>query len=321
MEAYVGTGRCYAVFTNDMIDYKDVAESNDTSETFAALLVNLRYGMSFTPLSILPSTWLSLAFSLLTLVLVTVSFLCRWLWRNRLQQAYQEGYDAAWNEHRQEMTTIRALPILFDHMNEEMERYVRNRDIWIDGDQQRDLAIPICRRALHEATNHADMCPWNDRIWMSRDGLWHTDPMCESLPRGQEMRRNRVWVAQPCGRCMPTPVTPYFVDRFGTTLHDELETWITDQGAEAWHIEWGECRLLPPCELNAVQLRDSQVFHSEPYRFNCHSQGGTFDPQWTSLWRSEKVAPVCIGPKPRVFGLGFTSSESTISNYINTKCW
>ena len=237
VEAYVGTGRCYAVFTNDMIDYKDVAESNDTSETFAALLVNLRYGMSFTPLSILPSTWLSLALSLLTLVFVTVSFLCRWLWRKRLQQAYQEGYDAAWNEHRQEMSTIRALPIFFDHMNEEMERYVRNRDIWIDGDQQQDLAIPICRRALHEATNHADMCPWNDRIWMSRDGLWHTDPMCESLPRGQEMRRNHVWVAQPCGRCMPTPVTPYFVDRFGTTLHDELETWITDQGAEAWPFD------------------------------------------------------------------------------------
>eukprot|EP00435_Cladocopium_sp_Y103_P000716 s1452_g1.t1 len=155
---------------------------------------------------------------------------------------FNEGYQTTWNEARAEVQQNRALAIAWSHMEETHRRVREEYRIFsrhrrqVEGlDEQRDAAISVCRRALLESVEHADMCPMSDLVW-EMNGFWHAQPQCEQLPahhRGAPRygtRGSPVSVLRPCPTCSTGMPTPHLPDARGRTLLQDLERWITDQG-------------------------------------------------------------------------------------------
>eukprot|EP00435_Cladocopium_sp_Y103_P072475 s421_g40.t1 len=129
----------------------------------------------------------------------------------------------------------------YNRVRQEYRNFARNRRHLEGLDEQRDVAIDVCRRALLEAVEHADMCPIGGLVW-EMDGIWHAQPQCEDFPahrRGAPRygtRGSPVSVLRPCPTCSTGTPTPHTPDVRGRTLLQDLEDWITEQGTNAWPL-------------------------------------------------------------------------------------
>ena len=108
-------------------------------------------------------------------------------------------------------------------VREQYRDVARRRRILEDADEQRDAAIPVCRRTLLEAVEHADICTTGELIW-EMDGTSHSQPQCVELPayRAGASRYGTpgspVLAPRPCITCSSGVPTPHIPDRHGTTL-------------------------------------------------------------------------------------------------------
>ena len=246
----------YMVYTNEMLEYVDVAKFKDIAENSGAILNGMRYYMEDTlsQAGILPHFMSLLAYILtwkmiLSLLLFAfMVYMVRWYVNYKMKNAHLEGYQLAWSEASTEINQNRALAIVWGGMEETQERvreqyrtFRRQRRHLEEADVQRDAAIPVCRRALIEAVEHADMCPFGDLVW-EMDGVWHAQPQCADLPAHYPGAPRYGTIGSPVSFLRPGPTcstgtpTPHFPDRHGLTLLQELENWITDQGTNAWPL-------------------------------------------------------------------------------------
>ena len=248
----------YMVYTNDMLDYVDVAfsKSKDMMENSEAILNGMRTYTTdiLSQTGILPNLLsllayiVSLKMFLGLLLLAAMAYLVQKYVNHKMEKLYQAGFQAARDEAYHEVQQSRGLAIVMGGMEdtyvrvrEQYREFARRRRILEDADVQRDAAIPVCRRALLEAVEHADICPMGDLIW-EMDGTWHSQPQCADLPayRAGAPRYGTpgspVTVLRPCTTCSSGTPTPHIPDRHGTTLLRELETWIIDQGTNAWPL-------------------------------------------------------------------------------------
>ena len=248
----------YMVYTNDMLDYVDVAfsKSKDMMENSEAILNGMRYYTTdiLSQTGILPNLLSLLAYIVFwkmflgLLLLAAMAYLVQKYVNHKMEKSYQAGFQAARDEAYHEVQQSRGLAIVMGGMEdtyvrvrEQYREFARRRRILEDADVQRDAAIPVCRRALLEAVEHADICPMGNLIW-EMDGTWHSQPQCADVPayRAGAPRYGTpgspVTVLRPCTTCSSGIPTPHIPDRHGTTLLRELEAWIIDQGTNAWPL-------------------------------------------------------------------------------------
>eukprot|EP00435_Cladocopium_sp_Y103_P060028 s240_g21.t1 len=241
-EPAAATSGVYMVHTDEVIEYFDAVLPNfeDTNVSDKALQEKMRYGMSFTH-GILPTFepgWIFMIFFTVLCIVAAVAYVKR-----KLKQALETGYHAAWNLVQGELAQLQAFAILFARMNYEQEHiareyrnFARNRDFLEDADRQRDAGVHVMRRALIESFQHADLRPFSGMIWVTEDDVRHAQPHCQDLPTGRLTEANGVRRFRPCPTCSSGEITPNVPDGQGVQLLTQLETWITDQGAEAWPV-------------------------------------------------------------------------------------
>ena len=240
------------VHTDEVIEYYNAVlpQSKDIDVYEGAVFGKIRYYLGFTEgilpggagiLSALsnmePTILVFVVFFMMFLVVMAAAYI-----KIKLRKAFDDGYLAACEAVRGEIAQSRAMPILFARMNHEQEHiaqeyrnFARNRDYLYEADRQRDIGVDVCRRALIESFDHADVCPLSDMIWVTDDDIWHAQPQCRTLP---SRLRDHPGIRRfnPCPVCSTGEITPYAVDGRGLSLLRELENWIIEQGATAWPV-------------------------------------------------------------------------------------